>query len=58
MSKLFEAEKETANETTYTPDKIFALESFKRDTKVGKGGRYTVNLLYKENSKPLKNNYY
>ena len=58
LIKPFKAERETANETTYTQDQIYALENVKRDIKVEKDGRYTVNLLFKENSKPLKNNYY
>ena len=58
LFKLFEAETETADETTYTPDQMYALEGFKRNIKVEEDGRYTVDPLFKENSKPLKNNYY
>ena len=57
LVRLFD--KETDNETSgYTVDEQYAIDSFLRNIKREKDGRYTVSPLFKENAVPLKNNYY
>ena len=57
LFKLFEKEEE--KETgMYTVEEQYAVDSFLKNVKREKDGRYTVSLLLREANVLLKNNYY
>ena len=57
IAKMFEKEEE--EETgTYTVEEQFAVDSFNKNVKQEKDGRYTVNPLFKQTCVPIKNNYF
>ena len=57
LVKLFETEAETTD-SKHTVDEEFALNSFLKNVKQEKDGRYTVSPLFKQNFVPIRNNYY
>ena len=57
LVKLFETEAETT-ENKYTVDEEFALNSFLKNVKQEKDGRYTVSPLFKQNFTPIRSNYF
>ena len=57
LVKLFETEAE-ATDSKHTEDEEFVLNSFLKNVKQEKDGRYTVSPLFKQNFVPIKNNYY
>ena len=57
LVRLFEKEEEIENEN-YTVEEQYAVDSFLKNVKREKDGRYTVSPLFKEINVPIKNNYY
>ena len=57
LVRLFEKEKETENEE-HTVEEQYAVDSFLKNVKRDKNGRYTVSPLFKEKNVPIKNNYH
>ena len=58
LIKLFEKESDETANSTYTVEEQFAIDSFAKNIKREKDGRYTVCPLFKKESVPIKNNYY
>ena len=54
LLKLFNKEEEKKDESIYTPEEKYAVESFLKNIKQEKDGRYTVNPLLKPNHLKLE----
>ena len=58
LNKLFNREIEEKDENDYTHEEQYSMENFHKNIKVTKEGRHSIAPMFKENAKPLRNNYF
>ncbi len=58
LNKLFDREEEIKDENNYSYEENYAMENFYKNIKVTKDGRYSIAPMFKEDAKPLRNNYF
>ena len=58
LQRLFDRDVEEKDENNYTHEEQYAMDNFHKNIKITKEGRYSIAPMFKENARPLRNNYF
>ena len=58
LQRLFDRDAEEKDENNYTHEEQYAMDNFDKNIKMTKEGRYSIAPMFKENARPLRNNYF